>query len=377
MKRASGWCAALTLALALGCAGESWDEVNEQAKAASEAGRYEEAAALFERGSTLGDPTQRIMSLNNLGELHRAIGKPSEAVEYYQRAIDLRESELGTSEALANSYANLAMHVRPFDPSRSTELTERALAIYTELFGEGDARVADALNNLGVLSLQQGRLDEAEAYFTRAAETVRLSRGAGHASLAIAHANIAQLQLDRGDLAAAEASYLDALEVWRLTRGNEHPDYARAEANLAELLRRAGRTEEAETRFLRVIELLESRLPEDDPRAADPLNNLALLYKESGRRAQAVELYGRAIARLERAYPNGHPDLAATIFNLGRLQSADGRHAEAAEAYARALPMLDGSGAVETARLVRAAWAETLRAQGKAEEAERLEAAGS
>lgn len=348
------WTMGLLL-VACACASASWESLNEEAKAASEAGEYEKAARLFERAAERGEPTQRIMSLNNLGELHRALERPLEAIEYYQRAIDVREAELGTSEELADSYASLALHVRPHDPARSSELTERAMALYEELYGEEDARVADALNNLGVLALQQGKLDAAEDYFKRAIEKVQLARGAGHISVAIAHANVAQLQVDRGDLEAAERSYLEALEIWRLTRGTEHPDYARAEGNLAELLRRQGEIETARERFEHAIEVLEASMADDDPRVADPLNNLALLHKERDELDRAQALYERAIERLERAYPDGHPDLAATIFNLGRLHADADRAPQALEAYDRAIAMLEGTAAVETLELVRTA----------------------
>jgi tetratricopeptide (TPR) repeat protein len=144
---------------------------------------------------------------------------------------------------------------------------------------------AAALNLMGALRAKQGRLDEAEALFTRAVRS--------DAALVGAHMNLAHLYLLRGvpDKTAAELS-----EVLRLEPGNAEAGY-----RLAWLLLSQGRVDEC-------LSLVE-RLKASRAVSAPLLGVAASAYLKKGDKAAAVSALKKAIEL--------SPDEAAYHFTLG------------------------------------------------------------
>jgi len=107
--------AALLQIAACGSA-QTWEGVNEQAKTALQEGRHEDARRLFGRALELaesaGEPgPQLVAALNNMGLFHQSRGEIGEALPYYRRALEIRETLLGPDNPeLAADYDNMAIH---------------------------------------------------------------------------------------------------------------------------------------------------------------------------------------------------------------------------------------------------------------------------
>jgi tetratricopeptide (TPR) repeat protein len=102
---------ALLLALVAGCRQTpSWEDVNESGKQALVEGRLDEAEEHMLVALTLAqrmdeqDP-RHVLALNNLGELYRVRDELSKAVQYYGRALKLRETAGGDPVELALGYS--------------------------------------------------------------------------------------------------------------------------------------------------------------------------------------------------------------------------------------------------------------------------------
>lgn len=163
----------------------------------------------------------------------------------------------------------------------------------------------EALNFLGVLHLDTGRVDDAVACLERAAgidsENEIVWNNLGNAFKA-------QGQADR-----AEACYRRAMAI---NEADPDPVF-----NLATLLQNQGRREEAEAAYRRTLDL--------SPHDAGALNNLASLLRDRGDSAAAETAYRRVLAQ--------HPDHPRVLTNLGNLLVEQARHDEAAECCRRAL----------------------------------------
>ena len=78
-----------TAAGVVGCAEPtSWEDLNESAKTAHREGRLKDAEEGFRNALKLSesfakDDPRRVMSLNNLGEFQRSLGKLDDAVLHY------------------------------------------------------------------------------------------------------------------------------------------------------------------------------------------------------------------------------------------------------------------------------------------------------
>jgi predicted O-linked N-acetylglucosamine transferase (SPINDLY family) len=167
-----------------------------------------------------------------------------------------------------------------------------------------EPRNADALNNLGLLAAQAGRLEIAAALLRDAvalqpsakfhnnlgavlrsagqpAEAVQACRAAlalapGHAG---AYCNLGAALQMLGDFTQARACYDEALRL--------EPGLAAAHTNVGCLLKDQGRVAEAQASFERALEL--------DPGSAEARSNLGNCYKDQGRLEEAIACYRAAI----------------------------------------------------------------------------------
>src|SRR5687767_8042722 len=160
---------------------------------------------------------------------------------------------------------------------RQSQLERAAAAIAADRLAEAEQQLnsilksapadALALNLLGTVRAKQGRLDEAEALFTRAARADRRFAGA--------HMNLAYLYLLKREPAKQAASLKEVLRL--------DPSNADAAQKLARLLYTLGRTDEC-------VQLVES-----ERRAGRLTPALALTlgdaYLKKGDAARAEELY--------------------------------------------------------------------------------------
>jgi tetratricopeptide (TPR) repeat protein len=192
-----------------------------------------------------------------------------------------------------------------------------------------------AHGNLGLLLLDEGRVDEAIAHFQAAI--------AAHPEATKPHLNLGVGLATKGDHAGALAEYERAVRA--------DPRYATARYNLGLELATAGRVDEAIAQYEEAIRL--------DPEYPLPHVSLGLVLADRGRIDEAIAHYRAAIAldperyeaynnlavALERngaadeaiaAYREGirlRPDDARAHFNLGAVLLGQGRAAEAAAEY--------------------------------------------
>lgn len=163
-----------------------------------------------------------------------------------------------------------------------------------------------AQGNLAVVQKALGHLEQAEASYRRALQIEPTS--------AEIHNNHANVLKELGRLEQAEASYRRALEL--------RPGYAEAHSNLGTVLQAQDRLVEAEASYRRALEL--------KPLDAMAHANLGVLLKQS--RPTEAELSYRRSLELKPDYAVGHA-------NLGSLLQSQGRLTEAEASFRRALKL--------------------------------------
>lgn len=243
-------------------------------------------------------------SLNNLGVLYSALGRPVSSLETSREAVDTyRDLANGNQEFvpdLAGALSNLG--TRYAGVGRSTEaleMAEEAVSLYRSNGAndpEHQRAFAAALNNLGVRLAEAGRAAEA---LEATQEAITIYR----------------------QLAASQSDIL--------------PDLAGSLSNLGTRYAELGHSSSAVAAIREAILLHQSR-PVDDrtfiPSLAAALNNLGVQYAYMGRASDALEVTQEAIARyreLVAENPAFITDLAGSLSNLGALYADLGRSADA------------------------------------------------
>ncbi|MGA3163237.1 MAG: tetratricopeptide repeat protein [Verrucomicrobiota bacterium] len=160
----------------------------------------------------------------NLGRLFAGQGRFAEAIGYYQRALEIKPN-------LAEAHYNLGIVLdRQGKPGEAIDHYQKALAINPDY--------AEAHNNLGMVLARQGQSAEAIRHFQQALEI--------KPDYAEAHNNLGNALGDQGRYAEAAEHYRKAIEFKR--------DYAEAYYNLGNALALQGKYAEAIGHFQKALQ---------------------------------------------------------------------------------------------------------------------------
>lgn len=160
---------------------------------------------------------------------------------------------------------------------------------------------AKALNAIGQIHLDAGRLPQARAALDRA---LSVNPGLGEA-----WNNLGGVELGAGNLQAALRNYQRAADLL--------PHAAYPLVNAGEALTELGDTTAAARQFQKAMEI--------DAKDPDPPNHLGMLAARGGRNAEAKEWFEKAITL--------RPDFGSAVNNLGVLYSQMGQNQDAIAAF--------------------------------------------
>jgi len=312
-------------------------------------GLYDSAVPLLEEAlktneSVLApDDLEMASSLDNLATLYLERGKYTEAEPLYQRALAIREETLGPDDSLvASSLNNIAVL---FDAQGKYEeaghLYLRALTIKEKVLGQDHPDVAVALNNAAGIYAKQGKYAEAELLDLRALAIREEVLGPDHPDLAISLHNLANLYRNQGKYAEAEPLHLRSSAIMEKTLGPDHPWVAVSLGTLAVLFAEQERYAEAEPLYLRALAVREKTLGPNHPAVAMSLESLGNFYLSQEKYAEAKPLYERSLAIRENVLGPEHPDFAMGLYNLGGVYLEQGKYADAEPIFQRALAILE------------------------------------
>ena len=269
----------------------SADAIFQQAVARHQAGRLEEAEALYRQ--ILRTRSDHVQAQNNLGLALASQGRPNDAVAHYQRALDLKSDYAEAHFNLGNAFNELGK------ADDAVACYERAIVLRPNY--------SDALCNLGLVLTNTGKLEGAITVYRRA-----LVHTPDSFPL---HFNLGLALQTLGDFGEAVVAFQCALAL--------KPDQVGIYLNLGSALKSLGRLDEAVNACRRALEL--------KPDYAEGYNNLGNIFAAQGRFDEAVSAFERALTL--------NPNDTATHNNLGVALHAMSRLDEAAITYQRALAL--------------------------------------
>src|SRR5499427_6973845 len=213
--------------------------------------------------------------------------------------------------------------------TKALPLLEQALAIGRRTWGSEHVRVAQSLNDLGVLHREEGRLAAAEPLLTESLAIRRKLLGSMDKDVAVTLVELARLLQDRGRDAEAEPLAREALAIRKQIFGDEHRETATSKNELGLLLLRRGDIAGAEPLFRENLATNQRLLGSGHPNTAAAMGNLALALNAKGELQAAEALVREALEIDRRVFGASNPEYAQTLNNLagpvelqGRLQEA-------------------------------------------------------
>jgi serine/threonine-protein kinase len=307
-------------------------------------GQWDRARRELEQARTLaattGQRAERFAAERALGEVLAEQEQLGPARAWYDSAAATARAA-GDSLGLATVAADLAW-LHGLTDQLDSAATQAVLAVsLRRRLGAPPIELANALNNLAVVRLQQGRADSARAAIEEAVALLRAAGPPGEPPLAAALATLGGLVSDEGDLAAADRSYREALALRRKIFGPGHPDEIGTLINLAA-------NAVSEGRFTEGLALADTVVGRIGPGGLPPGHALAAAGRTVrgralvglGRFEEAETELRAALTSRRGALPPGHPSLGFTLTALGDALEGLGRRAEARQLVAEAVQIL-------------------------------------
>lgn len=220
---------------------------------------------------------------------------------------------------------------------------------------------------------QTGRFKEAIECGQRWLEYAQQSSDGNPAALLNATSAQADLLWQRQRYAEASALYDEVLALQRKLLGSDNPRLAEILTNLAFRLFQGGDYAKAETLYREALSILRSSKSEDDAPLARAVNGLSVVLEAKGDHAAAEPFVREALALRRKRLPPDDPEIGHSLVDLGFVLLSQGKYAEAEEALRECLDIRQKTSPDSWGRFdCLSALGEALAGQGKLAEAEPL-----
>ncbi len=133
-----------------------------------------------------------VWSYSNLGLTYQLKGQYDLAVEYYTKALKVREKAFGKSHPdTAMIYDNIGVIYKlKGDYDRAIDYHEKTLNIIKEVFGQAHPKLATNYNNFGLAYQLKGRQDLAIQYFRKSLDILKKNFPQGHSYIGVVQDNL-------------------------------------------------------------------------------------------------------------------------------------------------------------------------------------------
>ena len=219
--------------------------------------------------------------LNNIAGVYQAQGEYIKALDYYGKALEVREKVLG---------------------SNHTDTSE-------------------TYNNMAGVYQDQGEYGKALESYGKALGIVERVLGSDHPYTAATYNNIAGVYQAQGEYEKALENYGKALEVRERVLGSDHPSTATTHNNMAGVYQALGEYEKAQEYYGKALEVRERILGSDHPSTAATYNNMAVVYENQGEYEKALEYYEKALTVFMEKLGENHPYTQGTQRAVQKLKS--------------------------------------------------------
>ncbi len=224
---------------------------------------------------------------------------------------------------IGRTYLRLGMH------DKARPLLVEALAA-SRAAGQVDLRLAQTMNDLGVLTRERGDYSGATSLLEQALALRKQFLGRDHNDVAITLVELGRCYALRDELARAEALQREALDIRRRVVGAEHRETATSLGDLGTVLLAEGKLAEAEPLLRESLAVHRRVLGPEHPNVAGAMGNLALLLEDKGDWSGAEALLAEAIAIDRHALGAEHWRTARLEVRLAQALRHRGANADAA-----------------------------------------------
>ena len=248
------------------------------------------------------------------------------------------EQEEGLLVKTSALYHNMALVFREQgEYGKALEYYGKALGIRERVLGPENLSTATTYNDMAGVFYEQGEYEKALVYYEKALAIRERVLGPEHPSTATTYNSMAGVFREQGEYGKALEYYGKAFSISEQELGPEHPDMATMYNNMAGMFYEQSEYERALEYYRKALAIRERALGPEHPLTAATYNNMASVFYEQGEYEKALEYHGKALAISERVLGPEHPSTATTYNNMAGVFRTQGEYEKALGYYEKAL----------------------------------------
>ena len=282
---------------------------------------------------------------HHLGYIKDNQGRYTEALEYYEKDLEITKKTLPTNHPnLATSYNNIGLvYISMGEYSKALEYCEKSLEIRKKALPANHPGLATSYSNFGSLYNRMGEYSKALEYYEKSLEIDQKTLPANHPDFARSYNNIGLVYDSMGEYSKALEYYEKSIEIYQKTLPANHPDLATSYNNIGLVYYMMSEYSKALEYYEKSIEIYQKTLPANHPDLATSYNNIGLVYYMMSEYSKALEYYEKSIEIYQKTLPANHPDLATSYSNFGSVYSKISEYSKALEYFESALDIFQHS----------------------------------
>jgi tetratricopeptide (TPR) repeat protein len=264
---------------------------------------FDAAYDVYEQGLKIEkghhDDANGIVSLCNLGEIHRQRKEWSAAVKVFRAVLKIQRKKFGNHVQNSEIATTLNVIGLTYDKKGDTHTALRylqeALLMRRISLGERHIDVAPTLTTIGIILYRSNKFTIAMDLLNEALG-IRLSvLGRDHRDIAFTMYNIALIHQKQGSLAEAIKCLLEVLRIEEKVFGSEHKDVAITLFKLGETFKRQNDLERALYYYEKALKV-ERKLMEDNDllTVARTLTEIGNIHLSRGQRVEMMNAFNEA-----------------------------------------------------------------------------------
>ena len=254
---------------------------------------------------------------NNMGAIYKRINDYNKSLEYYTKALNIREKNTRRYyHKIANSYNNISsVYIEMRDYSRALEFATKALNIQ-ETFIEYPRETVRSYSNICSIYNKIGDYPKAFEFYTKTLSIIEKNKVLFF-DLDYIYDDLGILCKNMGDYPKALEFFTQALVIDENVFYKDNPNTAVGYNNIGSIYHVMGDYPKALEFYTKALSIFEKVLGKDHPNTAISYNNIGYVYNNMGDYPKAIEFLTKALNIREKSLGKDHPDTANSYNNIG------------------------------------------------------------
>lgn len=237
---------------------------------------------------------------SNIGIAYDSMGKYPDALECYQKSLNIIRSFYGMNHRdvvdIYNNMGVLYCHKKQYSVALATLKDAEKIGI--ELYGENSVEMTITYNNLGLAYHYMKDYSNALTYYTKALH-IRTNICCHDPEVATIYNNIGMIYYEQGQYSQAIDCLETALKIQHEIFGETHPTVALSNHNISAIYTRMGQYSMAQVYEQKALSIDLEVLGEGHPDVAAMCRDMGIIYILKEQYLQAIDYFRKALEILD------------------------------------------------------------------------------